>query len=101
MPAGGKLMQAETTKSEHFGRFLQKGRQARNLSIIDLSRATKIKESVLEHLESAKLDKLPGQVYVRGFVLAYAREVGLDANEALSRLRMHIARVEHREPEVT
>jgi len=94
-------MQAETTKSEHFGRFLQKGREARGLSLVDLSRATKIKESVLERIEAARLDALPGQVYVRGFVMAYAREVGLDENEALTRLRMHIARVEHREPEVT
>jgi cytoskeleton protein RodZ len=94
-------MQAETTKSEHFGRFLQKGRQARGMTIVDLSRATKIKENVLENIEGAFLEKLPGQVYVRGFVLAYAREVGLDANEALTRLRMHIARLDHREPEVT
>jgi cytoskeletal protein RodZ len=94
-------MQGEITQSEHFGGFLRRGREARGLSVGDLSRATKIKAQVIERLEAAKLDALPGQVYVRGFVLAYARQVGLDENEALNRLRMHIARVEHREPEVT
>lgn len=76
---------------EHFGTYLKKRREARGLSLADLSRATKIKESNLELLEAARLEALPAQVFVRGFVTAYAREVGIDEMEALRRYRAHLA----------
>ena len=94
-------MTTPTKQDEHhFGNFLRHGREAKGLSIQDLSRATKIKESLLDRLESASLTELPAQVFVRGFVSAYARAVGLDVDEALRRLSAHVARIEHREPEV-
>jgi cytoskeleton protein RodZ len=75
---------------EHFGAFLKRGREARGLSIAEVSRATKIKERSLELLESATMDALPAPVFVRGFVSAYAREVGLDVVEALERLKLRL-----------
>ncbi|MFI5289043.1 MAG: helix-turn-helix domain-containing protein [Polyangia bacterium] len=75
---------------EHFGRFLKKRREARGLSLAALSRATKIKETSLALLEEARLEALPAQVFVRGFVRAYAREVGADEMEALRRYRAHL-----------
>lgn len=73
---------------EHFGAYLKRGREARGLSIAEVSRATKIKEQSLELLEDARLDALPAPVFVRGFVCAYAREVGLDVAEALALLKV-------------
>lgn len=75
---------------EHFGAFLKRGREARGLSIGEVSRATKIKEQSLERLEAAALDALPAPVFVRGFVAAYAREVGLDVAEALALLEQRL-----------
>jgi cytoskeletal protein RodZ len=72
--------------SEHFGSFLKQRRVARGISIAELSRATKIKERSLELLEAARLDALPATVFVRGFVSAYARQVGADEGDALRRL---------------
>ena len=81
--------QSESTMSrEHFGKFLRKQREARGLSLTQLSRATKIKESNLQALEDARLDALPARVFVVGYVGAYARAVGADAGEALSRLEL-------------
>lgn len=71
---------------EHFGMFLRKQREARGLSLTELSRATKIKESNLVALEDARLDALPARVFVVGYVGAYARAVGADLGEAMSRL---------------
>src|SRR4051812_25692701 len=65
MHIGGAVM--PVLKEEHFGTYLRRGREARGLSIADLSRATKIKESVLELVEAARLEALPAQVFVRGF----------------------------------
>src|SRR5262249_25294870 len=39
----------------------------------------------LERLEAGKLDGLPAEVFVRGFVRSFARCVGLDEGEALRR----------------
>jgi cytoskeletal protein RodZ len=71
----------------HFGGYLKAARTARGLTLGDLSRATKIKESMLELVETARLEELPADVFVVGFIKAYAREVGADAAEALRRYR--------------
>src|SRR3954466_4551296 len=62
MHVGGPVVR---NLEENFGSYLRRGREARGLSIADLSRATKIKESVLELVEGARLDALPAQVFVR------------------------------------
>lgn len=72
---------------EHIGSFLRKQREARGITLAELSRATKIKESSLQLLEDAELDSLPARVFVVGYVSAYARAVGADVTEAMARLR--------------
>lgn len=78
------------TDTEHFGTFLKRRREARGLSLADVSRATKIKEQSLVALEEARLDALPALVFVRGYISAYAREVGADEGDALRRYREHV-----------
>ncbi len=62
------------------GEALRRARLARGLSIQDLTRLTKIRPAVIEALESNDRTRLPTAVFTRGFVKAYAREVGLDAD---------------------
>jgi cytoskeletal protein RodZ len=76
--------------TEHFGTFLKRRREARGLSIADVSRATKIKEQALAALEEARLDALPALVFVRGYISAYAREVGADESDVLRRYRDYV-----------
>lgn len=73
--------------AEHFGIVLKKSREARGLSIADVARATKIKESSLALLEEARLSELPAVVFVRGYVVAYCRLVGADETEVLRSYR--------------
>jgi cytoskeletal protein RodZ len=81
-------------ETEHFGTYLKQRREARGLSIVDISRATKIKTSSLELLEEARLDDLPAQVFVCGFISAYAQCVGLERSEMLRRYREHLVQHE-------
>jgi cytoskeletal protein RodZ len=74
-------------ETEDFGGLLRNARQQKGLTIADLSRTTKIKEAQLERLEAAQMDALPAEVFVVGFIKAYAREVGIDSSEALRRYR--------------
>jgi hypothetical protein len=55
------------------------------MSLDDVSKVTKIQPRILERIETGKLDGLPAEVFVRGFVRSFARCVGLDEDEALRR----------------
>jgi transcriptional regulator with XRE-family HTH domain len=57
---------------------LKRRREERGLSLDDLSRATKINKATLRALELTDVPHLPATIYTRGFIKAYAREVGLD-----------------------
>src|SRR3954469_1970641 len=65
--------------------WLRAGRAHRGMSLDDVAKVTKIQPRILERLEAGKLDGLPADVFVRGFVRSFARCVGLDADEALKR----------------
>lgn len=60
------------------GELLRRSREAKGLSLETLSHHTRIRSRLLESLEAERFDELPERVFVRGFVLAVARELGLD-----------------------
>ncbi len=81
-----------TTPATHIGTaemslamWLRNGRAQRNLSLEAVAKITKIQARILERLEAGRLDGLPADVFVRGFVRSFARCVGLDEAEALRR----------------
>lgn len=69
------------------GADLRKARIARQRSIDDVSRATKISSAVLRAIENDDFAKVPGGLFARGFLRAFARDVGLDAEEVVRRYR--------------
>lgn len=60
------------------GQELRSARQARYLSLEQLQRQTLVSISHLESLEAGRLDRLPEDVYVRGFIRRVADALGLD-----------------------
>lgn len=73
------------------GAELRQARERARLSLEDLSRITKIKMPVLTAIEASDVLRLPAAVYTRGFIKAYAREVGLDADQTAAE---YLARIE-------
>jgi cytoskeleton protein RodZ len=69
---------------EHFGYPLRDARLKAGRSLDDISRRTKIPTATLERLEEGDRAALPADVFVVGFLRAYAREVGLDGDTAVS-----------------
>jgi hypothetical protein len=67
------------------GGYLKKEREMRNLSLTEVSKSTKVKEHLLKALEENQYEFLPSATYVKGFLLAYARALGLDPNDILLR----------------
>jgi len=68
-----------------FGTFLRLAREERGVSLQELAVTTKISARLLESLERNDPSKLPGGIFSRAFVRAYAREVGLDPDAAVAR----------------
>lgn len=67
-----------------FGSFLRDERQQRGVPLEHIVAATKIPLRSLEQLEQGSWQNLPAQVFVCGFVRAYGRELGIEA-DALQR----------------
>jgi cytoskeletal protein RodZ len=67
----------DTSGAEPPGARLREQREQRGLTLDDLARATKISKTVLRALEATDVPHLPAAIYTRGFLKAYAREVGL------------------------
>src|SRR5580658_4116214 len=67
-----------------FGEKLRKQREQRGIELDAISNTTKISTRMLRALEDERFDQLPGGVFNKGFVRAYARLVGLDEEEAIA-----------------
>jgi cytoskeleton protein RodZ len=67
----------------NFGDHLRAARNARGITVRDISARTRIALRSLEALEQNEIGKLPGGIFSRAFVRAYAQEVGLDPDETV------------------
>jgi cytoskeletal protein RodZ len=66
------------------GELLRDGREARGLSVEEVSDCTKIPPRLVEAIERDEYHKLSGGLYVKSFLRTYAGCVGLDAEELLA-----------------
>ena len=67
-----------------FGEKLRRERELRDIKLEEMSAATKIGTRALRALEEERFDQLPGGIFNKGFVRAYARYVGINEEEAVS-----------------
>ncbi len=66
------------------GPTLRRIRDARGLRLEEVAASTKIGQTTLRLIESNAYDRLPSQVYLRGYLLAYARCLQLDPGTVAS-----------------
>lgn len=67
-----------------FGTNLRQAREAHNMTLQEVAAATKVSTRALQALEDERFDLLPGGIFNKGFVRAYARCVGLDEEKAVA-----------------
>lgn len=65
------------------GAVLAAARKAQNLEVADVARQLKLSASQVIALEEGAHDRLPGPVFVRGFIRNYARLLKVDASTLL------------------
>ncbi len=67
-----------------FGDKFRKAREKKELSLDDVSNVTKISTRMLQAIEEEHFDLLPGGVFNKGFIRAYAKHLGLDSENAVN-----------------
>jgi len=67
-----------------FGDRLRREREMRGITLDEITESTKIARRHLEALETERFDQLPGGVFNKGFVRAYARFLGIDEDRAVA-----------------
>lgn len=65
------------------GTTLREARERQDLTIAQLAATTKIPATLLTALEENDFERVPHGIFVRGYLRAYAREVGLDPEEVI------------------
>src|SRR5204862_5746654 len=69
---------------ESFGARLKRERRQRKIELDDISASTKISSRFLRALEEEQFDQLPGGIFSKGSVRAYARHLGIDEEQAVA-----------------
>src|ERR1700676_132511 len=72
----------------NFGERLKRERELREVTLAEITAATRIGPRFLEALENEDWEKLPGGVFNRGFVRSVARYLGLDEEGLLAEYDM-------------
>lgn len=67
-----------------FGDKFRKAREKKEISLDDVSNVTKISARMLRAIEEEHFDQLPGGVFNKGFIRAYAKHLGLNDEEAVT-----------------
>lgn len=70
----------------HIGDFLKEKRQEKGLSLESVAQQTKININILKNLEENHFKQLPNPAYLKGFVISYARILGLTASDVTLKL---------------
>src|SRR5438270_4182565 len=65
------------------GEKLRLEREARGIALRDISEQTRISMRYLEAIETDDYRRLPGGIFNRSFIRAYAKFIGYDEHEAL------------------
>ncbi|HEX4997735.1 MAG TPA: RodZ domain-containing protein [Terriglobia bacterium] len=82
-----------------FGAGFRKAREAKGISIDGVAAETRIGARFLQAIESEDFAALPGGIFNRGFIRAYAERLGLDPDQAVEDYQRLVRDRETKEPE--
>jgi cytoskeleton protein RodZ len=88
-------------ETETLGSYLRRERELRKISLRELSKNTRVREHLLKAIEEDRHDLLPSPTFVKGFLNAYAKYIGLDANEIILRYQRGLTGTQETGPDVT
>lgn len=68
-----------------FGEFLKSQRETKGIRLEEIASITKIHIKSLEHLEAGRMSELPPEPFIRGFLIAYSKYVGINPKVVLEK----------------
>ena len=71
------------------GKYLKSKRESRRVRLGEVAHETRIRESILRAIEEDSYEDMP-RLYVKGFLTAYARCLGLDPSGVLSLYQKYV-----------
>ena len=77
-------------ESLSFGQYLQAVRLEKKISLEEVSEETRIGLDILKLIEKEDHENLPAEVFVKGFLRAYARAIAADGEEAVRRYELRL-----------
>ncbi|MDD3480932.1 MAG: helix-turn-helix domain-containing protein [Patescibacteria group bacterium] len=78
-----KFIKTSVRKSENLGEKLEKKRASLGYEIKDVERSIRIRAKHIEYIEAGEWEKLPPDVYVRGFLRSYATFLRLNPDKVI------------------
>lgn len=73
------------------GEELKHKREARGITLAEISEETRIGTRFLKAIEANNFSILPGGIFTRSFIRAYAKQVGMDEDQAISLYLQQVA----------
>ncbi|PPI85497.1 DUF4115 domain-containing protein [Marinobacter maroccanus] len=77
---------SQPAMKEPVGQQLQKAREKAGLSTGDVAAAQHLRPSVIQAIESGDYSQIDSELFLKGYVRAYAKQVGLDADAVIADL---------------
>jgi len=65
------------------GEYLRKHREEANLSLKEISLITRIRCEYLKALENEEFEKIPGEVFVKGYIKEFLKTISIEPSEAI------------------
>ncbi len=84
---------------DSFGKSLRQQREFRDISLEEVAESTMINLRFLQAIEDERFQDLPHPTFVKGFLRAYAKHLGLDADEIVLGYEQYLQSQQTDEPE--
>jgi len=72
-------------EGETLGKYLKQQRESKKISLREVAKSTKVRETILKAIEEDQHHLLPPTTYVKGFLLSYAKYLHLNPKDVLLR----------------
>ena len=72
-------------ETESFGKYLRRERESKKISLREVAKNTRVREHLLKAIEEDRYEVLPPPTYIKGFLLSYAKYIGLDPHDVMLR----------------
>ena len=72
-------------ETESLGKYLKRERESKRISLGEVAKNTRVREHLLKAMEEDRYEVLPPPTYIKGFLLSYAKYIGLDPHDVMLR----------------